>query len=332
MEAQRVVTAFLQHAGKILLLRRSAAVRTFPGRWAAVSGSIDGGRTPEEQARVEISEEIGLGDDDIALRVVGVPLLAEDPPSGRTFLVHPFAFAVGDPEKLRLNWENTEARWIAPEELARFETVPRLGDTWEKVATAPPVADLSPEALVEDIAERLSARGELLGVVETAAGGRIVDLLTDRAGASRWLAGGAIAYSNESKRLLANLTPEDTARVGAVSESMARWLAGAARRTFGAAWGIGETGIAGPQAGRRSRKPAGLAYLAVQGPTGRERIAEVQTGHDRRTENKSAFALTALGLLSEELDLATRQGGGSGVSPDFQNPGGVARGIAESAP
>jgi|GEM_PF-311440 len=306
METQRVVTAFLQHAGKILLLRRGAAVRTFPGRWAAVSGSIDEGRTPEEQARVEISEETGLGGDDIALRVVGVPMLAEDLPSGRTFLVHPFAFAAREPEKLRLNWENSEARWIAPAELARFETVPRLDDTWERVVTVPSAVDLSPETLVEEIAERLSARGDLLGVVETAAGGRIVDLLTDRAGASRWLAGGAIAYSNESKRLLANLTPEDSARVGAVSEAMARWLAGAARRTFGAAWGIGETGIAGPQTGRRSRKPAGLAYLAVQGPTGRERIGEIQTGHDRRMENKHAFALAALRLLSEELAVAAR--------------------------
>jgi nicotinamide mononucleotide (NMN) deamidase PncC len=71
--------------------------------------------------------------------------------------------------------------------------------------------------------------------------------------------------------------------------------------TFGAAWGIGETGIAGPQTGRRSLKPAGLAYLAVQGPTGRERIAEVQTGHDRRVENKQSFALAALRLLAAEL-------------------------------
>ena len=147
----------------------------------------------------------------------------------------------------------------------------------------------------------MSARGELVGVVETAAGGRIGDLLTDRAGASAWFAGGAVAYSNESKHRLANLTPEDVARVGAVSPEMARWLAEAAGATFGAAWGIGETGIAGPQTGRRSAKPAGLAHLAIHGPTGRERIAEVQTGDDRRIENKQAFALAALRLLAAEL-------------------------------
>lgn len=310
METRQVVTAFLQHAGKILVLRRSAGVRTFPGRWAGVSGSIEAGRTPEEQVRIEIQEEVGLVADEIFLEVAGVPLRAEDRSSGDAFLVHPFAFAVPQPAKLRLNWENAETRWIDPAELARLETVPRLADAWERVVPPPVPADLSPEELVARIAEQLGARSEFVAVMETAAGGRVADLLTDRAGSSGWFAGGAIAYSNESKRRLADLTPDDVARVGAVSQEMARWLASGARVTFGAAWGLGETGIAGPQIGRRSRKPAGLAYLAIHSPTGRERVAEVQTGHDRRMENKQAFALAALRLLAAELTVPTFQAEG----------------------
>ena len=51
-----VVTSFLQHEGKILVLRRSERVSTYRGCWAGVSGSIDGRRTPEQQARLEIRE------------------------------------------------------------------------------------------------------------------------------------------------------------------------------------------------------------------------------------------------------------------------------------
>ncbi|HEX5416372.1 MAG TPA: NUDIX domain-containing protein, partial [Chloroflexota bacterium] len=83
METRRVVTAFLQYGSKILVLRRGAGVRTFPGRWAGVSGSIEAGRTPEEQARIEVQEEVGLADDEIFLEVAGVPLRAEDRSSGR---------------------------------------------------------------------------------------------------------------------------------------------------------------------------------------------------------------------------------------------------------
>ncbi|MGH2410287.1 MAG: NUDIX domain-containing protein, partial [Chloroflexota bacterium] len=132
---QSVVTAFLEHDGKILLLRRSDRVRTFQGRWAGVSGSIDPGRSPEQQARVEIFEETGLVDVDVRLAAAGEPLPVNDPDGARRWLVHPFRFRVLQPERIRLNWENAEARWIDPSDLGAYDTVPNLGKTWQRVAT-----------------------------------------------------------------------------------------------------------------------------------------------------------------------------------------------------
>lgn len=156
--------------------------------------------------------------------------------------------------------------------------------------------------LVARIAELLGERGETVAVAESAAGGRICDVLTDRPGSSAWFAGGLLAYSNASKQQVAGISPETLADYGAVSPETSEALAESARRLFGATWGIGETGIAGPQTGRRSTKPAGLAHIAVVGPNDLRQAIEVNTGFDARGDNKWAFAIAALTLLAEELE------------------------------
>lgn len=162
------------------------------------------------------------------------------------------------------------------------------------------------------LAEQLVARGEKLAVVESAAGGRLCDVLTDRPGSSAWLAGGVLSYSNESKRDIVGVPEQILAEAGTVSGEVALALADGARRLFGTAWGIGETGISGPQAGRRSRKPSGLAYVAVVGPNRIARVEEIQTGLDDRETNKQLFALSALRLLSLVLEAGPGETGTAG--------------------
>jgi len=133
-----VVTSFLEHAGQILLLRRSARVGSYQGRWAGVSGSIEAGRTPLEQAIVEIEEETGLLPEDVRVLASGEPLEVVDRQLGRRWIVHPFRFEVIRPEKLRLDWEHTEARWVAPVEIDSYPTVPGLAEAWRRVAACQP--------------------------------------------------------------------------------------------------------------------------------------------------------------------------------------------------
>jgi 8-oxo-dGTP diphosphatase len=133
MQIRSVVTSFLESNGKILLLRRSARVTTYRGRWAGVSGSIDSGHTPEEQARTEIREETGLTDADVQLLATGEPLTIDDPAEDRHWIVHPFRFAVLHPERIQTDWEHVESRWIDPADLSQYETVPNLIETWDQV-------------------------------------------------------------------------------------------------------------------------------------------------------------------------------------------------------
>jgi len=54
------------------------------------------------------------------------PIPIEDPQTGKLWIVHPFLFHVKDRTKIHINWENTELRWIEPEKLDEFVTVPGL--------------------------------------------------------------------------------------------------------------------------------------------------------------------------------------------------------------
>ena len=152
------------------------------------------------------------------------------------------------------------------------------------------------------IARKLAERAETLVVVETSAGGLVSSHLTAIPGSSTWFVGGVVAYSSAARQRWLDVPEENTQRVGAVSAEAALALARAGRDRLGASWGAAETGIAGPQAGRRSAKPVGLAYVAVVGTIqgqAVERVVEVATGLGEREAKRGAFATALLHLLLE---------------------------------
>jgi len=133
VRAAEVVTAFLvRDDGRVLLLRRSAKVGSFVGRWAGVSGYLEE-PSPEGQARTEIREETGLAPDAVTLERAGEIVYARD--GATVYVVHPFLFRVGTSE-IRLDWEHTELAWVDPVEIGRRPTVPKLDRAWRAVASA----------------------------------------------------------------------------------------------------------------------------------------------------------------------------------------------------
>ena len=135
-EPRQVVTCFLRRKGaegrdEILILRRSERVGSYQGRWAGVSGYVEG--EPLTQALAEISEETGLAASEVRLVKSGEPLAVDDEERGFRWVVHPFLFDVRSEGSIRLDWEHSEARWIAPKELRQYETVPLLREALERV-------------------------------------------------------------------------------------------------------------------------------------------------------------------------------------------------------
>jgi PncC family amidohydrolase len=131
MDEKHVVTCFLEHGGKILILRRSGKVGTYRRSWAGVSGYLE--TNDINQAYTEISEETDLYKKDLKLMKKGEPLEVIDKDLNRKWIVHPFLFHVKAPDKVKIDWEHTEAKWIKPSELKKYETVPGLDRALAKV-------------------------------------------------------------------------------------------------------------------------------------------------------------------------------------------------------
>lgn len=126
IDGKEVVTAFLERDGKVLLLRRSEDVGSFHNRWSAVSGYLEKG--PIEQAKTEVREETGFEPGE--LKEEGEKVVAKG--EGTVWIVHPFLFEF-DREKINLNFENLEYRWVNPEEMRDMRTVPKLWEAYKAV-------------------------------------------------------------------------------------------------------------------------------------------------------------------------------------------------------
>jgi len=133
MQESHVVTSFIEHDGKVLLLKRSNKVGSYRQRWAGVSGYVEDGVTPLEQALTEIREETGLEESDLRLIKEGLALEVVDQRLDKKWIVHPFRFCLENKEKIIIDWEHTEYRWVDPAEIGNLETVPDLKETWERV-------------------------------------------------------------------------------------------------------------------------------------------------------------------------------------------------------
>ncbi|MGH3829434.1 MAG: competence/damage-inducible protein A [Pseudonocardiaceae bacterium] len=105
-------------------------------------------------------------------------------------------------------------------------------------------------------------RGQRIGLAESCTGGLLAARLTERPGASDYVAGGVVAYSNDAKTELLGVPAALIERHGAVSPEVARAMAEGARQRFGASVGVGITGVAGPGGGTEA-KPVGYVCVCV---------------------------------------------------------------------
>ncbi|MDQ0260583.1 8-oxo-dGTP pyrophosphatase MutT (NUDIX family) [Sinomonas atrocyanea] len=114
---REVVAIVLEHHGRIALLRRSSAVHHDQGLWHCVTGYLDPGTTPRQQAFVELYEETGLTQEDVVLERCR-PLLLPDR-SGAPWLVHTFRASTSR-RRLRINGEHDAYRWAKLAKVRRF--------------------------------------------------------------------------------------------------------------------------------------------------------------------------------------------------------------------
>jgi 8-oxo-dGTP pyrophosphatase MutT (NUDIX family) len=126
MRSTKIVTSFIRDNEKLLILKRSNKVKSMKGLWAGISGIIENNELPLKRAKIEIFEEAGIIEQDITLIKSAEEMRINSPQyENHEWEIFPFLFESKNPT-IRLNWENSEFKWINVEELKNYETVPSL--------------------------------------------------------------------------------------------------------------------------------------------------------------------------------------------------------------
>jgi PncC family amidohydrolase len=148
----------------------------------------------------------------------------------------------------------------------------------------------------------LEVRGATVGVAESLTGGLLGAALTTTPGSSTTFRGALVVYATDLKSSLAGVPTPLLDAEGPVSGHVAAALAAGARDRLGATYGVGVTGVAGPD--EQNGQPVGTVHIAIAGPgtAGEVRSLHLPGGRD---EVRGAAVAAALDFLAETL-------GGSG--------------------
>lgn len=151
------------------------------------------------------------------------------------------------------------------------------------------------ETVESVVAGRLSQLALRLALAESLTGGLVAARLVGVPGASRFFAGGVVAYDAAVKRDLLGVPPGPV-----VSASAAAHMAAGAVRALHADLGLALTGVAGPKT--EEGQPVGTVFLGMAG-TGLDRPASraLRLPGDRETVRQLA-ALSALDWLRRHLE------------------------------
>lgn len=156
------------------------------------------------------------------------------------------------------------------------------------------------EGKLEEVLQReFSARGKTLALAESCTGGAIAAKLVEVAGASEYLVGSIVAYSNAWKERFLQVSRTTLEEKGAESkEAVVEMVKGLLNET-NADYAVAISGIAGPSGGSKE-KPVGTVYIAIG-----ERHQKIDAGmirlHSTRTEIIDMAVHTTLGALWRRL-------------------------------
>lgn len=151
------------------------------------------------------------------------------------------------------------------------------------------------DSLEETVVRALQKAGRQAATAESCTGGLVSQRITAVPGASAVFSTGVCTYANEAKQRLLGVPGEMLRQYGAVSPQVAAAMARGVRKLAGADYGVGITGLAGPDGGT-PEKPVGLVWLAAASEEATYVQKLVITGRTRQVVRQVA-SQNALELL-----------------------------------
>lgn len=147
-----------------------------------------------------------------------------------------------------------------------------------------------------DILADARGKGELIATAESCTAGLVAATITAVPGCSDVFERGFITYSNASKSEMLGVPFWLIEKHGAVSEDVARAMAGGAITHSNATLAVAVTGIAGPDGGT-PEKPVGLVHFAAGRADGAMHHERVVFGDLGRAEVRRRSVERALAML-----------------------------------
>ena len=242
-------------------------VYAVPGVPAELYGMVTGTVLPELRARA--GQPAALVTRQLRVAVVGESAVAATLAPVEAGLADGVTLAyLASPGEVRVRFSGTD--------------VAALDATAEQAASllGADVSGRDGETLPMTVLRLLTEDGLTVAVAESLTGGGLASALVDVPGASAAFRGGVVAYATELKTSLLGVDAGLLARGGAVQPEVAVAMAEGVRSRLGATYGVGTTGVAGPDP--QDGAGPGVVHVAVAGPQGLRTLAlDLRGGRER---------------------------------------------------
>ena len=160
------------------------------------------------------------------------------------------------------------------------------------------IYEIGTRSLPEVVLDMLKEKKKTVSFAESCTSGMVSSFMGDIPGASSSFMGAIIAYDNQIKERLLNVSSEILETDGAVSERCAAAMAEGCRNKMQTDIAVSITGIAGPDGGTEE-KPVGLVYIAISDDKSTKVIS--MNGRGNRMRIRRVAALNAFDLIRKSL-------------------------------
>ncbi len=156
------------------------------------------------------------------------------------------------------------------------------------------------ESLEFVLGSLLKKHTKTIATAESCTGGLLAERLTRVPGSSDYFLGGHITYSDQSKVNFLGISHATIQKYGAVSKEIAMAMAKNIRLKYESDYGVGITGIAGPDGGSLT-KPVGTVHICIVGSNKTLSRYEQRVFSGDRTRIRLQSAQWALEMLRQLL-------------------------------